>query len=313
VRELELIAALEPIFAPTRTSRVIRSLGDDAAVVRARGYAVTSLDAMVDAIHFNSEWLSAEEIGHRALSGALSDLAAMGAEPGEAYMLLGLPSATPSDTAVGIARGAARLAKSAEVAIAGGDVTGASALTVSFTVTGWAEDPGELVGRQGARPGDLVVVSGALGGSGAGLAVLQQRVVVDDPTAAHLRQRYAKPQPRLELGPVLARAGASAMIDISDGIATDAAHIARASGATLELTLDSLPLDDGVAEVAAQLERDPAEFAATAGEDYELCACLPSGAEVPDGVTVIGRVRDGPGELRFSDRNGPLAGYEHQV
>jgi thiamine-monophosphate kinase len=313
LRELELIAALERIFGQPRRSRVLRSAGDDAAVVRARGYAVTSLDAMVEGIHFRSDWLDPEEIGHRALAAALSDLAAMGADAGEAYMLLGLPEGTDPDAALRIARGAQALASRLEVAIAGGDVTRAPALMVSFTVTGWSDDPGALVGRDGARPGDVVVVTGALGAAGAGLALLDARAHADPERKAPLRASYSRPEPRLERGRALAAAGATAMIDISDGIATDARHLARASGVALELSLGSLPLADGVPEVAAQLDADPAAFAATAGEDFELCACLPAAAPPVAGTTRIGQVLDGPAELRFSDWNGPLSGYEHSL
>lgn len=314
MQELELITALERIFSPARSPRVVRAIGDDAAVVRANGYAVTSLDATVDGVHFRSDWLSPREIGHRALASALSDLAAMAAEPGEAYLLLGLTAGTEPETALGIAEGAQALASRHRVQILGGDVTRAAALTVSFTVTGWAEDPGALVGRDGARPGDLVVVTGALGAAGAGLALLDGRAMpVAGVDEAALRTRYACPEPRLEFGHELAAAGATAMIDLSDGIGTDAGHLARRSAATIELSLAALPLAPGVSEIAAQLDVEPAVFAATAGEDYELCACLPAAAPKVPGTTVIGRVLDGPGELSFSDRSARLSGYQHSL
>jgi thiamine-monophosphate kinase len=311
-RELALIDALERTFG-TPGGRIVRGLGDDAAVVRGAGFAVTSLDAMVDGIHFRRTQLEPQQIGHRALAAALSDLAAMGAGPGEAYLLLGLPPGTELDYAVAIAAGAQALAARTGTTIAGGDVTTAASLTVSFTVVGWSPDPVQLVGREGARVGDRVGVTGALGGAGAGLAVLDQRVGgLDEDIADALTRRYAQPEPRLNEGRALASAGARAMIDISDGLATDANHIARRSGVRLELTLGELPLQPGVIEVASALGAKAPEFAAAAGEDYELLVCMPPSApQLQAELTWIGKVLDGDPGVSFTDSSGELAGYEH--
>lgn len=324
MRERELIDALEAMIRPGGP-RIARWIGDDAAVVRGRGYAVTSVDTMFDGVHFRTGQLSAEQIGHRALAGALSDLAAMGVEAGEAYLALGVPAGTELGYAMELIGGVNELARRTGTTIAGGDVTRAPALMLSFTVVGWSEDPGEVVGRDGARPGDLVGVTGTLGGAGAGLALIEHRAARAGLSAqdeAQLRDHYARPEPRLAEGRALAAAGATAMVDLSDGLATDASHLARGSAARIELSLASLPVAEGVAEVCSELGVGAGEFAATAGEDYELCACVPAAAraavESASAIarwTWVGRVAEGPPGVVFSDADpsGALFGYEHSL
>jgi thiamine-monophosphate kinase len=302
--------------------------------VRARPLCVVSVDTIVEGTHFRlgEGWDTPAEVGHRALAAALSDLAAMGADPGEAYIALGLPPGFQEHDALALVRAAAELARAAETTIAGGDVVSASGLTVSVTVVGWAEHEHELIARDGARVGQLVGVTGALGAAGAALALREadarapgSTASVPDAARSAVLARAGRPWPRLREGRALAAAGARAMIDLSDGPATDAGHIGRASAVQLRVELAKLPLAEGVAEVCAALELDPLRLAASAGEDYELCFCAPAelrgqietALAVPGGAGVswIGEVLEGAaGALLLGERGDQvrLGGFEHR-
>jgi thiamine-monophosphate kinase len=302
-------------------------MGDDAAVVRTGGQrCVTSIDTMVEGVHFRLDpgWATAAEVGHRALAGALSDLAAMGARTGEAYLALGLPPGFPELQALELAESADSLALLTGTAIAGGDVVAAPALTVTVTVTGWADSAEQLVGRDGARPGDVVGVTGSLGAARAALAVLEGKVEPSraaEPALARARH----PLPRLAEGLALAAGGVTAMIDLSDGLAVDAAHIGRASGAELRIAIEALPRAAGVESVAEALGIPPGELAAAGGEDYELCFCAPAGTRptietaVADAggetVTWVGEVLEGDPGVTLLGGAGDVVraeGFEHR-
>jgi thiamine-monophosphate kinase len=300
--ELALIARVKEMLGEPG-GRVLTGPGDDAAVVRADGVSVTSIDTVVDGVHFELATHSPADVGHKALATALSDIAAMGAEPGEAYVSLALPDGFGEEAATQLVEAMRALALRTGTTIAGGDVVSGPVLYVSVSVTGWAPGPEQLVYRSGARDGDLVGVTGELGGSGAGLLVLRGA-----PGSPALVERHRRPQPRLAEGRALAAAGASAMIDVSDGVGTDARHLADSSGVQIEIELAKLPLADGVS--------DPA-FAATAGDDYELLfTALPerrAAIEAAVPVTWLGGVRAGAGAV-FRDAAGrvvDLEGFEH--
>jgi thiamine-monophosphate kinase len=298
---IESIAAELGLVPPA--PRLVRGVGDDAAVVRAGGaLCVTSVDAMVEGVHFRLDGEAAEapaDVGWRALAGALSDLAAMGARAGEAYVALGVSPEVGERGALALMRGALELAALADTTVAGGDVVTAPVLTVCVTVIGWAEEKSELRGRDGARIGDLVGVTGRLGG------------------------RPRRPVPRLREGRALAGAGARAMIDVSDGLAADARHLGESSGVRIQIELARLPLAEGVSGW---------EQGATAGEDYELCFTAPpsarthvervlhevGGAQVTWIGSVIpagpaGKGAEAPGVSLLDERGEEIAlrGFEH--
>jgi thiamine-monophosphate kinase len=300
VRELELIAAIEAALSD-RSGRLVRWTGDDAAVTRTRPLAVNSIDTLVDGVHFERSTHSARDIGWKALATALSDLAAMGAEAGEAYVSVVLPEdfADP----VELVEGMEELAASCGATIAGGDVVRGPVLVLTVAVVGWADSEDALVGRDGARPGELVAVTGELGGSEAGRRLL----AAGSTEPAELVARHLRPEPRLQGGLALARAGVSAMIDLSDGLATDARHLAERSGVELTVRLEQVPCAPGVS----------AEDAVAGGDDYELLVTMPperrEAAEAAAPLSWIGEVSAGSG-LVLLGPSGPvtgLRGYEH--
>jgi thiamine-monophosphate kinase len=301
VRERRLIEAIRASIA-NRGGRVVRWSGDDAAVVRSRPLAVTSIDTVVDGVHFTLGTHSPADVGWKALATALSDLAAMGAEAGEAYVSLVLPPGF--EGALELVGGMEELAGRHGATIAGGDIVSGPVLTVTVAVTGWADSEEELVGRDGARTGDLVGVTGELGGSEAGRLALER----GEREPAALVGRHLRPEPRLREGRALALAGASAMIDLSDGLATDAGHVADRSGAALELELARVPCAPGVSP----------EAAAAGGDDYELLFTIApdrrADAEAAASVTWLGGVVAGSGLVLAGPDGRPvhdLRGYEH--
>lgn len=324
MEERELIASIERRVR-AGGGRLLRGPGDDAAVVTAAGaVAATSVDAVVEGVHFRLATHSHADVGHKALAAAASDLAAMGALPGEAYAALVLPAETTAEQGLAMVDAMEALAERLGLRIGGGDVSAGPALMVTVTVTGWAGQAGELLYRDGARPGDLVGVTGELGGSGAGLLLLEGLdAPLDEAERRPLLLRHRRPEPRLRLGRALAAAGASAMIDLSDGVATDAGHLAERSGAALAVRIADLPLAPGAAAVARAAGRDPSEHAAYAGEDFELLLAAPterSGAlERAAGgagtrMSWIGEVTAGSGALLLGPEGRPieLAGYGHR-
>jgi thiamine-monophosphate kinase len=272
-----------------------KGLGDDCAFLDAGGGTLTiSLDLSVEDVHFRRAWLSPQEIGYRAAAAALSDLAAVAAEPLALLLALGAPEREPEATLHAIADGVGEAVRHAGALIVGGDLTRAPVLVVDCCVVGRCARP---VRRSGARPGDLLVVTGALGGPGAALAAWQ----AGREPSADARHRFARPEPRYAGARFLAGLGATAMIDLSDGLGSDLRHLLAASEVGARLEVERIPLHPSVPREAALAGQPPWAFAVRSGEEYELLAALPAGVTdavlraAPLPVAVIGAVEAEPG------------------
>lgn len=284
--------------------------GDDAAVARPHGaVSVTSIDAVVDGVHFELKSWPPRAVGHKAVAAALSDLAAMGASAGEVYVAAGVPHDFSESDFDDLTHGIAEAAGAVGAVVAGGDLVASGELWLSVTVVGYALSAESVVRREGAQPGDVVAVTGSLGGSARALELIEQGNGASDPMTA---KQFA-PVPRIAAGAALARSGATAMIDVSDGLARDAGHIGAASGVQLEIELARLPLAEGVS--------DPT-YAAASGEEYELLATIPEDRfedaeraveEAGTALTAIGRVTAGSGAqlLDAAGAGVEIRGFDH--
>lgn len=260
-------------------------VGDDAAVYLVNGSAVTSTDMLVEGVHFRRDWSSAHDVGRKAVAENVADLEAMGATPVTMVVCLGAPADLPMDWVRELSAGMRAEAELSGICLVGGDTTRARDVTIAVTVIGQT-DGREPVLRSGARPGQVVAVKGRLGWAAAGLAVLARGF--RSPRAAVDAQRV--PTVPYGAGREAARAGAGAMIDISDGLLADLGHVAHASGVVVELLGDHIPLDEPVRAVAAATGADPLALALGGGEDHALAATFEA-TSVPEGWQVIGEVR----------------------
>lgn len=301
-KEFDAVRALLAQWGPAA-----EGVGDDGAIldVPVGSRLVVSTDSTVEDVHFRRFWLAAEEIGWRATQAALSDLAAMGATPLGVLLALTVPATWRGDLSA-LAEGIASATRAVRAPIVGGDVTDGDRLAMAITVLGHAPRP---TSRAGARPGDTLYVTGRLGGPGAALAAWDAGAL---PRSAH-RARFARPEARIAAGQWLAAHGATAAIDLSDGLAGDVAHLAAASGVRCVIDLGAIPCvsDVSVAEALAS------------GEEYELLVAAPTldtrafaAAQGGLELTAIGRVEpaDGAGEVRAEREGRPAtmpAAHDH--
>lgn len=314
VRDLsedEILRAVLPLLPPAPTT--LLGPGDDAAVVAAPdGRFVVTTDVLVEDRHFRRAWSRGVDVGHRAIAQNLADVAAMGARPTSVVVSLVLPGDLELSWVVGLARGLGEASAAAGASVVGGDLSGGAQVVVAVTAHGDLEGRPPVV-RSGARVGDVVAHSGQRGLSAAGLAVLQRfghlARELRAPALAGALAAYRAPQPPLADGPAAARAGATAMLDLSDGLARDAARLARASRVVVDLDAAALrghekallPAARALVRAGDDDARRPAadraavaalvrEWVLTGGEDHGLLATFPPGTPLPGGFEAIGQV-----------------------
>ncbi len=284
--EFGLIAELVSRFR--QGEQVLVGPGDDAAVLRVRtGHVVVSTDLLVEGNHFRRDWASATDVGHRAAAQNLSDINAMGGRATSVTIGLAAPGDLPVQWALDFADGFAAECDKVGASVVGGDLTRSDQIVIAVTVIGACTQAPVL--RSGARPGDVLAMAGRQGWSAGGLAVLGRgfrspRVLVE---------AYRRPEPPYDAGPAGADAGATAMIDISDGLLADAGHLAQDSGVAIDVHGAAFEVPEPLVAVGAATNADPLSFILGGGEDHALLATFPEAGAVPDGWLVIGAVSEG--------------------
>jgi thiamine-monophosphate kinase len=302
---LEAITADQPLGPD-----VLVGPGDDAAVLAVGPPIVTSVDLLVEGVHFRRDWSSAHDVGRKAVAVNVSDLEAMGARTTALLVGLSAPADLAVSWALDFAKGLAQECQAAGVSLVGGDLTRARDITVAVTALGGLDGRTPVL-RSGARPGDVVAVRGRLGWAAAGLVVLGRgfrspRVVVE---------AHRVPEVDYGAGAAAAVAGATSMIDVSDGLLADVGHIAAASGVTIDLDRSAFEVAEPLQAVAAATGTDPYALVLTGGEDHALAATFPGELTLPDGWLAVGRVlqpgQDPAGVLVDGAPWTAAAGFDH--
>ncbi|MFC3819903.1 thiamine-phosphate kinase [Planomonospora venezuelensis] len=309
---------------------VLLGPGDDAAVLGAPdGRVVVTTDLLIEGRHFRRDWSSAYEIGRKAAAQNLSDVVAMGADPTGIVVGLGMPADVGTRWLDDLADGFRDECALVGASVAGGDTTRCDLVVIGVTALG---DLGGRapVTRSGARPGDVVAVAGRLGHAAAGLALLRAGLAgpgagggrpdpggQEDPGGSPepggpgaLADAHRRPRPPYPCGPQAAALGATAMLDVSDGLLQDLGHVAKASGVGLELDPGSFTVTPEMEQAARLLAADPLEWVLTGGDDHALAATFPAGVRLPPAWTVVGRVVAGGG-VRVGGRSPERGGWDH--
>ena len=308
MNEFEVIRRISALLPPA-PSDVLLPLGDDCAVLKIGDSTWAAASDMLVSGHHFKDWATPEDVGYKAVAVNASDVAAMGGIP---RFVLASGGAPDPETALRCSQGVLEACERFDIYPLGGDTTRADALTVDVAILG--ELATQPVLRSGASPGDLLGVTGELGASAAGLLALERGMTGPE----RLIRRCLRPEPRLEAGRVAAILGVTAMIDLSDGLASDVRHVCDQGKVGCKVDLDLLPINDDTRELAESLEHDPEILAATGGEDYELLICAPGpvldvlarNVEVP--LTLIGEVTES--DVVFMRRGDPvegLTGWNH--
>jgi thiamine-monophosphate kinase len=275
--ENELVAAIRRVLSGA-DPRVAVGVGDDAAVVRpGNGDVVLTADMLIEGVHFTRPLVSPRDLGYKSMIVNVSDIAAMAASPRHALISLGLPSDIDAAWVVELYGGLREAADEHAISIVGGDLNAGRAVVVSVFVTGEVA-PGGAVRRSGARQGDSIVVTGTLGAAAGGLRLARSDLsLASNAWATPLLQAQARPAARVGEAGTLAQAGATSMIDLSDGLAMDLSRICVESGVGARVRLADVPVAAELAQLAAALNEgpEPLELALSGGEDYELLATLP--------------------------------------
>lgn len=323
--ERELIAEIAGQLKGPKQDNLVQGIGDDCAVYRiAQGrVSLLTTDTLVEGIHFDSSWHPADLLGRKAASVNISDIAAMGGSPQFALLSLGISHACTQEWIDSFLDGFRSVLEEYHIVLIGGDtVKSGERFMVSVTVIGEMAE-GDVCYRSGAKVGDLVWVSGCLGEAAAGLELCRNSCD-DKDQYSPLVKAHLDPEPKVILGMSLARSGlVHAMMDLSDGVATDLAHICRASDVRAEIEASAIPLSEAVLAAAAELEYDPLNFALQGGEDYQLvftssAGCrekvLNLGKDIGQKVSCVGRLVSGTGVFLCKNEEKldiTYKGYEH--
>jgi len=303
--EFALIDAIAARLAKSSTATVSVGIGDDSAVVSAKGgNVVACIDMLTQGVHFRLDWSEAKDIGRKAAAQNLADIFAMGATPTALLVGLALPAQTPVSWVMGLADGLSEEAALVGVTVVGGDMVRGDSIAISVTALGELGERSAIL-RSGAKPGDVLALAGRLGFAQAGLLMLSRgfrspRVLV----GAH-----RVPEPPYEL--VRLATHATSMIDISDGLVADLGHIAKASGVSINIKTSEFEIPEPLAAAASAFNGNALEWILTGGEDHAFAATFKTALDVPSGWTVIGRVSSGLAKVTVDGAEYLGRGWDH--